>query len=279
MSSAAARDRRRLARPPRLPRAAEVDAQRERAARRARSSASRTSSSGSGRPSSRARWSSAGTRSACRPTASRPSRRTRAAASSTPPCSSSSTCCPSSSGRSASRREGGRLRGRRLPRRRGRAGGGARRPDARRHLRPRRVPARQRADDRPPAGQGRLRARADRPGRGPRALRRRARAGARLHRAARRPVRQAARARKGVGPKTAASLLAEYGTLEAALDGRTVLGAEGGVAALPANSDDGRLCPSPLPSRSNAQLGGGVHHSRSRGASATSPAGSRRSRR
>ena len=40
--------------------------------------------------------------------------------------------------------------------------------------------------------------------------------------------------------------------------GRKVRGAAGGVAALPANSHDGRLCPSPLPSRSNAQLGGGV---------------------
>ena len=46
-------------------------------------------------------------------------------------------------------------------------------------------------DDDPPAGEGRERARADRPGRGARALRRRAGAGAGLHRAARRPVRQA----------------------------------------------------------------------------------------
>jgi hypothetical protein len=44
-----------------------------------------------------------------------------------------------------------------------------------------------------------------------------------------------------------------------------VLGAAGGVAPLPANRDDGRLCPSPLPSRSNAQLGGGVHHRESWG--------------
>ena len=38
-----------------------------------------------------------------------------------------------------------------------------------------------------------------------------------LHRAPRRPVRQAPRC-AGVGPKTAATLLAEYGTLEAVLD-------------------------------------------------------------
>ena len=40
--------------------------------------------------------------------------------------------------------------------------------------------------------------------------------------------------------------------------GRTVLGAEGGIAALPANRDDGRLCPSPLPRRPSATMGGGV---------------------
>ena len=64
---------------------------------------------------------------------------------------------------------------------------------ARRHLGPRRVPARERARDDPPADAGRERDRADRAGRGARALRRRARAGARPDRAARRPVRQAAR--------------------------------------------------------------------------------------
>ncbi len=64
---------------------------------------------------------------------------------------------------------------------------------ARRDLRPRRLPARERARDDPAADARRERARADRPGRGARALRRRPGAGARPHRAARRPVRQAAR--------------------------------------------------------------------------------------
>ena len=66
---------------------------------------------------------------------------------------------------------------------------------ARGDLRPRRVPARERARDDPAADARRERARADRSGRGARALRRRAGAGAGLHRAARRSVRQAARAR------------------------------------------------------------------------------------
>ena len=55
----AARDRRRLARPSRLPRAAEIDPRRGRTARRTRSSASATSCCGCGRPSSRSRCSSA----------------------------------------------------------------------------------------------------------------------------------------------------------------------------------------------------------------------------
>ena len=59
------------------------------------------------------------------------------------------------------------------------------RAGGRRHVRPRRVPARQRARDRAPAGPRRQRARADRAGRGARALRRRPGAGAGLHRAAR----------------------------------------------------------------------------------------------
>ena len=58
----------------------------------------------------------------------------------------------------------------------------------RRHVRPRRLPARQRPRVGAPAGQGRERARASRAGRGARALRRRPDAGAGLHRAARRSL-------------------------------------------------------------------------------------------
>ena len=65
---------------------------------------------------------------------------------------------------------------------------------------------------------------------------------------------------KGVGPKTAATLLAEYGTLEAMLDAGRFSAQREELRPLPANSDDGRLCPSPLPGRSNSQLGRGVHH-------------------
>ena len=45
---------------------------------------------------------------------------------------------------------------------------------------------------------------------------------------------------RGVGAKTAASLLAQYGTLEAALDGRPVRRRGGRATALPARRDDGR---------------------------------------
>ena len=82
-------------------------------------------------------------------------------------------------------REGRRLRGRRLPRGRG---GALARAGRRRHVRPRRLPARQRPRVRPAAGRGRERARTRRAGRGARALRRRPGAGAGLHRAARRSV-------------------------------------------------------------------------------------------
>ena len=63
---------------------------------------------------------------------------------------------------------------------------------------------------------------------------------------------------RGVGPKTAAAILAEYGTLEAALEAGRFSAQREELLPLPANRDDGRLCPSPLPSRPNAQLGGGV---------------------
>ena len=134
-------------------------------------------------------------------------------------------------------REAARIRGGRLPRRRGRPGGAARRDLSRRHLRPRLVPARQRADDRAPAGEGRLRARADRAGRGSRALRRRTRAGAGLHRAARRSLRQAPRrARRrpedrGLDPRR----VRDAGSRAR---GGKILGGSGGLAPLPANGHD-----------------------------------------
>ena len=63
---------------------------------------------------------------------------------------------------------------------------------------------------------------------------------------------------KGIGPKTAAALLGPVRLAGGGAGGRTFLGAEGGIAALPANRDDGRLCPSPLPRRPSATMGGGV---------------------
>ena len=113
-------------------------------------------------------------------------------------CSSSSTCFPSSSRRSASRAakapgfEADDFLAAAVA-----SGGEARRARGGRDLRPRLVPARQRADDGRHAGARRLRAGPDRPGRGARALRRRAGAGAGLHRPARRPLRQAARRARG----------------------------------------------------------------------------------
>ena len=77
------------------------------------------------------------------------------------------------------------------------------------------------ADDDPAADARRQRACARRPGRGARALRRRARTGAGLHRAARRPLRQDAGRAAASARRRPASLLAQYGTLEAMLeDGR-----------------------------------------------------------
>ena len=147
---------------------------------------------------------------------------TRAGASSTPPCSSSSSMLPELVARAASRvAKGAGYEADDFLAAAAKAEEAARRNGRRRHVRPRRVPARVGADDDPPAGARRVRAGAHRAGRGPRALRRRPRAGGRLHRAPRRSVRQAAGAR-GVGPKTAADVLAQYGSLEAALDGRTI---------------------------------------------------------
>ena len=165
---------------------------RSRSARQPRaSSASRTCSSGSGRPSSRARCSSAGTRSTCRPTGTRRSPATSPAASST-------TSIARAARPAAGARRGVRLRRREgapatrrttsspRPRRRGGRGGRSLVATSDRD-------AFQLASERSTILQpvrGVSRARADRPGRGARALRRRAGAGARLHRAARRPVGQ-----------------------------------------------------------------------------------------
>ena len=91
------------------------------------------------------------------------------------------------------------------------------------------------------------------------AIRRRPGAGSGLHRPPRRPVRQAPRC-EGRRPEDGG--VAPRRVRHAGGDARRrqVLGAAGGVAPLPANSHDGRLCPSPLPSQSNSQLGRGVHH-------------------
>ena len=75
---------------------------------------------------------------------------------------------------------------------------------------------------------------------------------------------------KGVGAKTAALVLAEHGTLEAALAAGRFESAGGGLEALPSNSDTRRLRPPPLPERPDTNLGGGVgsltraRHERSR---------------
>ena len=59
----------------------------------------------------------------------------------------------------------------------------------------------------------------------------------------------------GVGPKKAASLLAQYGSLEAALDGRALLGGGRQPAALPAHRADGRRRAAAGARRGAARLG------------------------
>ena len=158
-------------------------------ARRLREHARRVS----GRPSSRAPWSSAGTRSTCRPTGTRrsaPTRRPRVRADA---ARAARPCCPSSSARWASPAR--RARGYEADDFLGAAvaleekrGGEALVATSDRDMF-------QLASERTTILQPdarRVRARADRAGRGARALRRRAGAGAGLHRAARRPVGQAA---------------------------------------------------------------------------------------
>ena len=63
---------------------------------------------------------------------------------------------------------------------------------------------------------------------------------------------------RGIGPKKAAELLAQYGSLEAALADGTLRGRGGGLEALPANRDDGRLRPPSSPRRNIPGVGGGV---------------------
>ena len=60
----------------------------------------------------------------------------------------------------------------------------------------------------------------------------------------------------GVGPKKAASLLAQYGSLEAALDGRTLLGRGRQPAAVPPDRADGRRRAAARARRDAARLGG-----------------------
>src|SRR5919204_290165 len=155
------------------------------------------------------------------------------------------------------RGEGGRVRGGRLPRRGRRGRGGARWADARRHLRPRPLPARERADDDPAAGSRRLRAHARRPRGGAGALRRRAEPGSGLHRAPRRPVRPTP-GRPGRGAEDSRGPAEEVRFARAGARGRTVRRARGGVAPLPPNSDARRLRPPPSRQRSDPSVGGGV---------------------
>ena len=139
-------------------------------------------------------------------------------ASSTRRCSSSSRCCRSSARRSRfAVAKGAGLRGGRLPRRGGRVRGDARRNGARRERRPRRVPARERPDDRPPARARRQRDRAHRArtrcASGTASSRSRCPTSSRC--AATRPT--SCPARRASGPKTAASLLQQYDSLDAML--------------------------------------------------------------
>jgi hypothetical protein len=145
------------------------------------------------------------------------------------------------------RREGGGLRGRRLPGRRGRAGGGARRDDTRRHLGPRRVPARLRADEGSPAGEGRLRAARIGPGGGSRALRRRSRRSADFI-ALRGDPSDKLPAPRESGRKTASRR--RCWTIRLAggrAGGRSILGASGRNCCSTDESRRWTPCPPPLP--------------------------------
>ena len=255
--AAAARDRRRLARAPRLPRAAEVDPPRRRPARQRARRLRELPHAALGERSSRGRSSSAGTRSASRPTG------TEAAAG-----------LPV------------RARVRRRDPRAARPAAGARRA---RSASPSAKGAGYEADDflaaavaseekrggttlvatsdrdafqlaserttilQPVRGVSELRA--DRPGRGARALRRRAGAGAGLHRAARRPVGQDPRRARASAPKTAADVLSAVRLARGRARGRALRGQAEELRALPPNRNGGRLRPSPRSPRPGAARG------------------------
>src|SRR3954454_11088931 len=144
------------------------------------------------------------------------------------------------------RGEGARLRSRRLPRGSRAQRGEGRRPSPRRHVRPRRLPARERAHDDPAADTRRQRARAHRPGPGAGAVRRRAGAGAGLHRTARGAVRQdpgRARRRAEARREPAHPVREPGGNA----GGRAFCRAGGGAEDVPANGDVGRLRPPTSP--------------------------------
>ena len=136
---------------------------------------------------------------------------------------------------------------------------------ARRDLRPRRVPARARAVTILQPRARRERARADRPGGGARALRRRAGAGARLHRAARRPVGQDPGAR-GVGAKTAASILAAVRLARGGARGGPLLGQADDLRLYRRIATDGRLCAAPAAARTRSRTGRARRSARALGA-------------
>src|SRR3954451_3185680 len=153
--------------------------------------------------------------------------------------------------------EGARLRGRRLPRRRGTQRGEARRTKPDRHLRPRRVPACQRPHDDPAAHARRQRARAHRAGRGARPVRRRAGTGTRLHRTAGRPLRSHARRprrRPEDGREPARAIRHPRGDAR----GRALRGAGRGTPHVSANGDAGRLRSPTSPEKPDTEMGGGV---------------------
>ena len=146
-------DRRRLVHAPRVSRAARSRCAARTAGRRTRSAASPTCSCASGVTSGRGPCSSRGTRSTSRRIGTRRSRRIRAGGCSRPSCSSSSICFPTSSASIGFACAKARwVRGGRLPRGCCDAGGSGRRDGARRDVRPGRIPARDRARDRPAAG-------------------------------------------------------------------------------------------------------------------------------
>ena len=188
MNRPAARDRRRLARPPRLPRRAEAHPECSRAAGECPHGLRELPARALGLRAARGGGRRVGHAGDTRPTATRRCRRTSPVASSRTRCSSSSACC-----RGSCESFGflvGKERGYEADDFLAAAAAAWPGPGARCDLRPRCLPARLRPRVDPAAREGRLRARPHRPGRGARALRRRARAGSRLHRAARRPLRQ-----------------------------------------------------------------------------------------